>query len=61
MSSALPSFDSPSAAKLSKFLSQQEERSDAFKKPVERAIKDLQKLVVSKSIYLDGYMISKLL
>ncbi|CCO31354.1 Mitochondrial intermembrane space import and assembly protein 40 AltName: Full=Mitochondrial import inner membrane translocase TIM40 [Rhizoctonia solani AG-1 IB] len=45
MSSALPSFDSPGAAKLSKFLSQQEERSDAFKKPVERAIKDLQKLV----------------
>ncbi|KAH7339870.1 hypothetical protein B0J17DRAFT_657127 [Rhizoctonia solani] len=45
MASALPAFDSPSTAKLTKFLNQQEERSDAFKKPVERAIRDLHKLV----------------
>ncbi|KAG8711228.1 hypothetical protein FRC11_003361 [Ceratobasidium sp. 423] len=45
MASALPAFDSPSAPKLTKFLHQQEERSNAFKKPVERAIRDLHKLV----------------
>ncbi|KAJ1304842.1 hypothetical protein OPQ81_005976 [Rhizoctonia solani] len=45
MASALPTFDSPSSQKLTKFLQQQEERSEAFKKPVERAIRDLHKLV----------------
>ncbi|CAE6448211.1 unnamed protein product [Rhizoctonia solani] len=45
MASALPSFDAPTSQKLSKFLQQQDERIDAFKKPVERAIRDLHKLV----------------
>ncbi|ELU37709.1 CHCH domain-containing protein [Rhizoctonia solani AG-1 IA] len=45
MASALPAFDSPGTVKLTRFLGQQDERSDAFKKPVERAIRDLHKLV----------------
>ncbi|CAE6420576.1 unnamed protein product [Rhizoctonia solani] len=45
MASALPNFDSPTSQKLTKFLHLQDERGDAFKKPVERAIRDLHKLV----------------
>ncbi|CAE6444777.1 unnamed protein product [Rhizoctonia solani] len=45
MASALPIFDLPTTTKLTKFLSQQDERSDAFKKSVERAIRELHKLV----------------
>jgi hypothetical protein len=47
MANALPNFDMPAAAKLTKFLHQQGERNDAFKHAVEKGLSDLFELVVS--------------
>lgn len=47
MANALPNFDMPAAAKLTKFLKEQDERKPAFKKAVAKAIDGLSELVVS--------------
>lgn len=47
MANALPNFDMPAAAKLTKFLQQQDQRNKAFKQAVEKAVSDLSELVVS--------------
>lgn len=50
MANALPAFDMPAAAKLTKFLQQQDERNDAFKEAVETALTHLHELVVSMNM-----------
>lgn len=47
MANALPSFDMPASAKLTKFLKEQDQRKPAFKKAVEKAMAELAELVVS--------------
>lgn len=47
MANALPNFDMPPSAKLTKFLKEQDERKPAFKKAVENAMSGLADLVVS--------------
>ncbi|KAG8681909.1 hypothetical protein FRC09_017150, partial [Ceratobasidium sp. 395] len=49
MATALPSFEMPATAKLSKFLNEQDERSKPFKNAVERAVTTLSELSKNKS------------
>ncbi|KAG8739746.1 hypothetical protein FRC10_005215 [Ceratobasidium sp. 414] len=49
MATALPNFEMPAAAKLSKFLQEQDERSKIFKDAVEKATRSLSELSQDKS------------
>ncbi|KAG9096580.1 hypothetical protein FRC06_008520 [Ceratobasidium sp. 370] len=48
MANALPKFEMPAAAKLSKFLHEQDERSEPFKDAVEKATRSLSELAHKK-------------
>lgn len=50
MANALPNFDMPAAAKLTKFLKEQDERKPAFKKAVAKAIDGLSELVQDEEL-----------
>ncbi|KAF8609059.1 hypothetical protein BDV93DRAFT_519081 [Ceratobasidium sp. AG-I] len=50
MANALPNFDMPLAAKLTKFLKEQDHRKPAFKKAVEKAMEELSELVQDEDL-----------